>query len=446
MKKSVLTLVLILAFLAAACPPPTHYVWVDICSVSGLLPTKWCPEVVNRQFTLGQQPTIPCQLHKEPTVRVCDETGRTAAVSCPATHEVPVSERPTFYCMRHARNALVRPWLILGWLDGQSKVQRMTDEELDSACRRIGEAGVRWVRIFYPGWEDGQECILPYVKNADGKFDLTKPNYAYDTNLQRLALALQKYEVGLLIDMADQCGWGDSWDCWRVNANAIYGWQETTPEALRFWRLAVERVLNDIGGIEGNHIGLGNELRHIADGDLVGSCEWALEWAGHQRVDYLVSLGMPRPVTFSGCCNTAHKIIGCVSSEDGYYPDNFFVCQVLHGIGWTGQTVEGKTVDEWLDGISVTRPFGYSNDGTNVPKEVAGTCDQMNGCSANTAEQIALIRLFERHIDEGRFRVIEYMPREIAFDEGLDKVKQVSLDMFWQTGLQVFGVDPRRTF
>jgi hypothetical protein len=416
------------------------------------LPTPWCPVKEVRTFTIGQQPTTPCQLHKEPVVAICDETGKLASVSCPATHEVPVSEKPTdFYCLRHARNPLARPWLILAWLDGQSKAHRMTDEQLEYGTHVVGQAGVRYVRIFYPGWLDGLDCVLPYEREADGRFNLDKPNPKYDENLKRLAVALQRHEVGLIVDMADQCGWDSEWDCWRRNCNGVYGWQDESAVALVYWKRAVDRVLTDIGGMEGNQIGLGNELRHIADGDLVGSCTWALEWAG-KRVDYLVSLGQVRPILFSACCNTAHKIIGCVSSEDGYYPDNRYVAQVIHGIGIDSHQPDGKPLGEWLAGLSVTRPFGRSTDGVDtsgwnhVPPEKAGTCDQCGGCSGNIEETIKVDQLFERFIDEGRYVAIEYLPREISFNEPLSAIQQLSLDMFWRTALEIYGVDVRRAF
>jgi len=445
-----ITILLLFCF---GCPPPKP-IWVDVvvCSASHLLPTENCPERVIIKFEAGKEPKDPCFVHPAGRVKVCTDTGELAGAGCPSIHEVPFYEKPTdFYCLRHARNPLPRPLLILAWLDGQSKIHRMTDEQTEDGSHKVGEAGVKYMRIFYPGWLDGLDCILPYLQEADGRFNLDRPNPKYDENLRRLAVALGRHEVGLLIDMADQCGWNSEWDFWRKNVNGVYGWQDESAVAFEYWKTAVNRVIEDIGGLEGNLIGLGNELRHPADDDLVGSCTWALTWAG-KRVDYLVSLGQPRPVLFSGCCNTAHKIIGCVSSEDGYYPDNRFVSLVIHGIGLVDHQPDGKPLAEWLAGLSVTRPFGYSTDGVDtatwnhVPPERAGTCDKFGGCSGNIEETIAVIRLFERYLDEGRFVSIEYLPREISFDEPLSAIQQLSLDMFWRTALEVYGVDVRRAF
>lgn len=454
MRKSNLALFafLILSLFIAGCfICAPHTVKVEVCSASHLLPNPYCPEKEILEFKIGQQPTAICNIHQEPKTAICADTRKLAAKGCPNIEMIPQSEAPEFHCMRHARNPLARPFFVLAWLDGQSKVQRMSDEELDSAARRIGEAGVRWVRIFYPGWLDGKESILPYDRAEDGRFDLSKPNPAYDANLKRLAIALQKYEVGLFIDLADQCGWDSEWDCWRRNINSVYGWQHESAEAFIFWKAAVDRCISAIGGIEGNSFGLGNELRHIADGDLVGSCEWALAW-GKPRIDYLISIGIERPILFSGCCNTAHKLMGCLSAEDGYYPDYRFVAQVIHGIGLDSHQPDGKPLGEWLQGLSILRCFGYSNDGVDtaewnhVPKELAGTCDQSGGCSANLEEQIKVIKLFEHYIDENRFILIEYLPREISFDEKLSQIDQRSLDLFWQTALQVYGAEIRRSF
>jgi hypothetical protein len=445
-----ITFLLSLILLFAACGPgPT--VTIEVCAISGLLPGLWCLSKIFRKFEKGQEPTAHCNVCHEPTVKVCDETGKRAGVNCPA-HEVPESEAPAFYCRRHARNPLASPWLVLAWLDAQSKWQRYTPEEKDWFCQRVGGAGVRYIRIFFPGWDDLHPAgsVFPYLQEADGRWNLDKPNPAYDENLRRIARHLSKYEVGLYIDMADQCGWSEYWDCWRRNINGVQGWMDTSLTALAYWKAAVDRILAAIGGAEGNIIGLGNELRRPDDDDV--TLEWALAWAG-PRVDYLVSLGIAKPITISGGSRTVHKIMGTISDEDGNYPDNSFVCLVNHGVGLVDHVPPGfDSLDAWLHDHSEVRLFGYSDDGTDtnpwcyIPPEKAGTYDKSGGKCASVAEKIKLMKLFLQYFNEGQLRVIEFLPREISFDEGPDSLAEQSLEAFWRVGLEALGVDPRRTF
>ena len=453
--KIVFLLSLILLF--ATCGPQ-DMVTIEVCAISGLLPGLWCLSRILRKFKKGQEPTTPCAVCHEPTIRVCDETGKRAGINCPA-HEVPESEAPAFYCRRHARNVLASPWLILAWLDLQSKVQRYSDEEMDTFARRVGEAGVRYVRIFYPGWDDLHPAgsVFPYEREADGRWNLDKPNLAYDENLRRLAVAFGRYEVGLYVDMADQCGWDEYWDCWRRNVNGVYGWMDTSLAALAYWKAAVDRVLAAIGGAEGNIIGLGNELRRPDDDDV--TLEWGLTWA-KPRVDYLVSLGIAKPITISAGGRTGTKILGAISEEDGNYPDNSFLAGIVHGIGLVDHIPpkdddhpNGFTsLEEWLQNFSKFHLLGYSDDGTDtnpwcyIPPEKAGTYDASGGKDASITEKIKLMKLFLQYFNEGQLRVLEFLPRCISFNEGPDKLEQQSLEAFWRVGIEVFGVDVRRTF
>lgn len=46
--------------------PPVEYVTRTVCSVSGLLANPYCPELVERQFVKGTEPTTSCAVHKKP--------------------------------------------------------------------------------------------------------------------------------------------------------------------------------------------------------------------------------------------------------------------------------------------------------------------------------------------------------------------------------------------
>ena len=442
-------MILALALVFTACPPPhPQTVQVEVCSTSSLLPVEWCPVKEVRTFTIGQQPTTPCQVHRG--VKVCSETGRRAVACCPDVVEVAEAGAPDLYCRRHARNVLASPWLVLAWLDAQSKWQRYTPEEKEQFCQRVGGAGLFVMRIFFPGWaDDGPNgCVFPYEQEADGGWNLDKPNPLYYENLHDMATMLGRYEVGLYVDMADQCSWDRPWDCWRRNINGVYGWMDTSPTALAYWKAAVDRVLAAIGGSEGNIIGLGNELQRFDDDDV--TLAWALAWA-KPRVDYLIGLGIAKPITFSGGGRTAHKIVGAISDEDGNYPDNSYLAIIEHGIALVDHTPPGSTsLEAWLAGYSKFHLLGLSDDGgttqtwNQIPPEKRGTCSG-DCCQANVAEKIKLIKLFSQYFVEGQFRIVEFLPREISWNEHISALADESLEAFWRVGLE-FGVDVRRTF
>lgn len=444
--------VAILLLFCLGCPPPKP-VWVDIvvCAESHVLPTKNCPATAVLPFEKGHEPHDTCPLHPAGRTKVCNDTGKRAALACPDVHEVPTYEAPEFWCLRHARNPLAQPLIVVAWLDGQVKVHRMTDVQLDEGTAALGHAGTGYLRIFYPGWLDGDDCVLPYLREPDGRFNLDKPNPAYDVNLKRLAIALQRYEIGLYVDMADQCGARSEWDFYYHNVNGVHGWWDESDVALEYWKAAVVRVLGDVGGPEGNLIGFGNEL---APTDDPHELAYILKWGG-RRLDYLKSLGVRTPIPFSGGGEWAHKMLGYLSAEDGYYPDYRQVALVVHGIGLVTHTPQGfESLGAFLLNLSSKRPYGFSKDGVStqgpggwnwVPAEFAGTCDQAGGCDSNIAETIKLLQMYAHLVNDG-FYVWEMLPREISFNELLHQISALSLDMIWQVPLAVFGVDLRRNF
>lgn len=442
----------VIMVLGAACPPPV-YTTINVCAETGLLPTPYCPNVEPRLFKIGLQPTAVCQKHTQRLVSVCADTGHRAVAGCQNTGLVPEAEASAFSCRRHIRKA-GGPLFVLAWLDGQCKIHRFSDDELDAFARRLGEAGVDYVRLFFPGWEDWHPdgSRFPYEQEADGRWNLDRPNPGYDENLSRLAAALGRYEVGIYMDMADQCGIGYPWDLWGYNANGIRGWWDESAEAFAAWRSAAHRVLAAIGGSEGHIIGLGNELQHPDDAGFPAP-EWPLAW-GKPRIDHLLELGIPRPITFSGGGRTAHKLMGYLSAEDGYYPGYDYLAQVIHGISWTGSVPPGEaSVEDWLlSDFSIVRYYGYSDDGgdchlwNKLPLDRRGSANKGGAIwGANAQTRVEVVELFYRTFGD-RLVVVEFLPREISDDQQLTELAEDTLEAFRRAGLEVFGVDIRRTF
>jgi penicillin-binding protein 1C len=62
-------------------PVPQGMVAVQVCRVSGMLPTTYCPEVKTEIFIEGTQPTTPDTLFQP--FRICGNSGQLATVYCP---------------------------------------------------------------------------------------------------------------------------------------------------------------------------------------------------------------------------------------------------------------------------------------------------------------------------------------------------------------------------
>lgn len=390
------------------------------------------------------EPPVPPPEPPVKTVVVCMETGLRAVHDCP-TRLVPAEEAPTYYCHVHRRRTSGVPFMVMDYVDLQCKVHRFDNETLDAFCRKVGEAGVDYVRVFYTGWDDGHGVRMPY-ELAGTKYDLDQFNGGYFDNLRRLAAALGKYEVGLWVDMADQCSVGEPWDVWANNVNGVRGWWDESDRAFGHWKTAVN-VLFDIANYP--LIGLGNELSHPQGEDMVGegSCRWPISW-GLPRAEFIRWQGPLRLITHSGGGNTGHKLTGCLE----YYYSLNCITQILHGYGLV-EHMDYPNGGVWQDAYrGKDRPFGYSDDGvgTNpwnmVPLGKRGLPDANSyAYPANNEERVKTVRAFEE-MSPGNLKIVAFLPREISLNESPLNIAPTSLSIYDEVARGVYGVSIKRTF
>ena len=116
------------------------------------------------------------------------------------------------------------------------------------------------------------------------------------------------------------------------------------------------------------------------------------------------------------------------------------------GFTWNSQTscLGGRS--------SAVRLYGTSDDGASahgwnkVPPEKAGSCSRNGKCAANTAERVKWVRKF-RQIFGTRVALIEFLPREVCFDEGPEAIKDdPSFACYEAVAFGVYGVHARREF
>jgi hypothetical protein len=429
----------------------------QVCAASGLLVNPHCPEAVTRRYYVRPRPGEPiaptevCNIHipPSPKVFICTATGKRAVLMCPDSQLVPVEDAPPYYCRRHARTRRAGPAFVLAHVDIHCKLSRYTDAELETYARRIGEAGVDYVRVFFTGWDDGlRPCEFPFRKSSD-LWDLDMPNQAYYDNLRRLAITLSRYEVGLYIDMADQCAWDEYWDCWRKNTLGIQGWHDESIAAFSAWRSAVDRIRLVLGGsLEGHIIGLGNEIRHPDEEHLPGSCDWPTAW-GKLRCDYLVTESVRRPILHSAGGETGHKLQGCLSPEESSDFGWDYIAQVVHGYGLLEQVQQYFPYDVFQ---GKDRHGGYSDDGVDtadwnrIPPDKRGIGNKAGtNYPANNEERAKTIREFARILGD-RLEIVEFLPRELSDDQSPGNLAEESVKIYPKVADEIWGKDIRRRF
>jgi len=374
-------------------------------------------------------------------VAVCTTTGLRAVHACECKL-ILACNAPVHYCNFHRRQPDV-PLMVMDYVDLQCKVHRFDDGTLDAFARKVGEAGVDYIRLFYTGWDDGGGVRMPY-ELAGTRYDLDRFNMAYFDNLRRLAVALGRYEVGLFIDMADQCSVGHYWNAWRNNVNGVRGWWDETDEALGYWMKAVDAVEAAAG--PGALIGLGNELAHPQGEGMVGegSCDWPIAWGG-RRANYIRASCI---ITHSGGGNTGHKLTGCLEDYYGL----LCITQILHGYGLV-EHMDYPNGGKWQEAYrGKDRLFGYSDDGvgTNpwnmVPEGKRGLPDA-NGYAypANNEERVKTIRAFEA-MSPGNLGIVSFLPREISLNESPLAIAPSSLSIYEEVAQGVYGVSIERSF
>jgi hypothetical protein len=222
MKNILGVMICLLCLALVACPPkpPQPKVWLKVCNAFPDLPpaearlaNEYCPSTHLAQYldVEGQKPSVICSLHKKPEeIPVCQ-------FPWPDIHFL-LAVNYTYY------SGLV---LTEDWLPNE-KLKTLYNDMVKT-CNAVRE----FAFISCPEW-DGH-YLLPFERQADGKWDLTKPNKAYYAQLlARLKLAAER-KLTTIIALVDNCSFyaGSTWEInpfnGKLNVNG------TTDQAARFY-------------------------------------------------------------------------------------------------------------------------------------------------------------------------------------------------------------------
>lgn len=344
------------------------------------------------------------------------------------------------------------PFMVLFVVDFHSIAYHFSDAELDRFARRLGEAGCDYVRML-SCWQKpgGRGSALPFEQNADRLADWNKPNPKWDANLMRAQSFLNKYDVGLWLDLfAQQYDRADyRWSPFRYNVNGFETWRATKPEVLGHLKLWIHRAQQALEG--GKYLlGWGNELVHPQDhlGDTPKIDEWARAWV-LPLANYMQKIGVPMPVPFSaghwdGTGKSIYNRLCKQANPVWPWGDTFWV---RHGIA-LAEHVDRDPVG------SVLKHWGVSDDGVGlnpqntVPPEKQGlTVNQTGRRSSHWTWRIEMVR-HAKEVWGNRLRLVEVMPMELKYDlwhpDSLHQ--EESVDVFWRIAKEVYGVDIRRSF
>lgn len=438
-----------------------YYTYVDVCVDSGKLPDK-CPEIVNRRFWKEDVPVDRCNLHPtpptppQPKYKLCSETKRLANQFCPSTIEVDSVDKLALVCRKHThpRPSGV-PLMILFVADFTTLSNNFSDAELNDFARRLGKAGVDYIRTFSVwDWAKGRRYVHPY-KFIGELAEWDAPNPEYDYELARVQRILGMNGVGIYVDLFSQQADRYSWSPFKYNTDGLSGYHDISEKAMKRWKEFIDRF-NRIMGVEGNMIGFGNEIRYqdeFATNEklTIWANRWIVPLANHLRAK---GVPAPNPFSASGMTNRPDDAIGYGTGGTLYTrltkpdlanwakSDTFWT---LHGLAYAEQTTELIHLD--FAGWN----YGISDDGIGlgqnvVPESKQGTTESQDGRrSSHWTYRIKLVQAMRAKIG-ARLRAVEVMPMTLKRDKWSPDFlnQEEEVDVFWRIALEVYGKDIRR--
>lgn len=338
-----------------------------------------------------------------------------------------------------------------------------TDEQINRFAEKIGKAGIDYVRVF-TGWEPTDFRESPFLRTGDGRWDLYKPNLAYDVLTRRFQRALSMAGVGILWDISGQqfnredYTWSFFNRTHNIQGIDVYDYDA---KGIEFWKALTDRIIALIG-IEGNRIGLGNEQQ--APGDFGGTFDkakvyaWARGWS-RVLVDHLLARGVALPYSFSASRWTGKELYNRVCKFDNgelnpARPWSMMI-EHIHGLAMPEHFAHYLINLGGEQRLSVQKHYGISDDGVDgggwndVPEDKRGPCGPPHltkpKCTAGWQYRLELVKAVNEYLG-GRLRDIEFMPRELkGLQWDIDDLDQIQSVDIWPKIGEVYGADIRRS-
>ncbi len=333
MKRSTaLALILLIALLSIACPDRPTIV-VKTCAVTGLIPNQYCPNVVERKFYLGEEPTAICSFHN----------------SGPGPQPQPT---PTVRVFTGTYDIMGATGNLLAYLDKNNEAEAY---------------GHRYIVVY--SWNGPQSGGSPYVvagsfTRSNGltfaKYSLTQWDEAYWSRFRALARAIMDRGQKIWIVAEDFNSLeGDSrekyWNPFYCSVEAL---SPSTPggvwgESMKHYHaLLFQKIINELHGVGVSDFFMEpmNEF-NIVDGTDSQRIAWH-KWA----VEKIIELGVPRERIIA----TGKPAVE-IAKETGFYSP--------HRIGEPSQIV--------AQGGIPTAKVIFSSDGFYTGR---GDCDAKGRC------------------------------------------------------------------
>ena len=317
---------------------------------------------------------------------------------------------------------IIKFWYVVFIFDAHQRCANWTDLELRDFALLLKKHKIKYVRIA-PEWFDPKvkpPVPTPFLRSlADpAKWDLDRPNPAYNAALLRFKEFLNRKGVEVWFDLFDNCGNGRPWSAWIKNVNGVHGIYEYNDNSIAYYKKWINRIFGILG--KRSHYGLGNELTFPAWQNVTEANKWGEKWV-LGLATYLRSLGARYPLSFSADMSpggTQSRIIGWLT-EVGNWGGRFGerLIHVIHGLGlpehwdevWASNVLSGNVglgMDE--DGVGMGARI--------IPPLKRGTCEEPGircGVSRYWFVQTAK-RMFQTRGVGKRLRIIVRMPKEVA--------------------------------
>lgn len=414
-----------------------------ICEDTGLLAgPNCCGDIYEQRIKVGDAPTASC-LHSQ--IDVCRVSGLLPSPAC-LTVSKCLLEAPGAICgvcKAYPADTPKPDWMprmYVAWLSGHVLLPHYSNEQVRSFAEKISKAGVDYVRVMMC-WDSPWD--MPMVKPflfGDEFFNanLGLPNPVFDDQLIRLRNILDPYHVRIHFDLFDNCDAEGS--PWTHNVNGIKGIYDSSPEAKgRFFEWA-DRIMGILPADDGHRIGLGNELRYPNDDMSDEMKKWTLEIMLPLAEKLYMSGYLP--VSVSAAPNTGHWLHGACSPDvSTKFGIRDFVLQI-HG--------QGLKEDFDPNFGSDIRAYAYSDDGAQVKDpSKQGYCTKYPRCQATSVERAMLIiewwkKYGEPRYPQRRMDHIEFLPGEISDGESPDKILPESLSVYNYITMKLWGIDITR--
>lgn len=341
------------------------------------------------------------------------------------------------------------PLLIASILELHERTARLRDAQVDGCLSKLKAGGATHVRTFTT-WDNSLD-LHPYKRAANGKFDLDKPDPAWDASVRRYVKALRRAKLEAAVCLFDNCGMDNRFNC-NVFGRNVQGFNSFYDQ--RFWDQGYGWKWID------RNFALYNPKRSLIEifneasywrpdvSEAWKDSALANEWARKQVVPmwrYILLRNGNRPVMFSAqeprawdppwtgdTDGTASRILGNLS-EAGIGGDK--IIYSIHGMGSAENWQRLMALRHKGDSIISGRPkIVVCDDGVDtqsfnkVPANRRGACEtaDFKRCCWDRAGRLEMLQAAKTD-RPAQVVGVDWLPREISMQHRNPNTINISL-------------------